>query len=226
MNISINPDLTGVQEPSRLTQAWEVAMAYAVEAPIKPAQVPSDVPAVATVSGSLPAGARSAQDGLAIVQTADNTFGNVASLLRRMDLIAAMCGGGTALSPAAQAALQNKFEDLQVEVARIQSAAQWKGMDVLAGHDLVFKEGRAAEHNVTIDGATTLTPVDVSKASVADATPIQDAIDSVDSKRADLATAKDRLIDGLRGFSTADQSSAPLYAVDLPEERDGLSLLL
>lgn len=228
MSLSINPDEMGVQDSSRLQQLWEVALLGNATAAPRPPDATDDVVValLTVVSGSLGAGARSAQDGLAVVQTADSAYGDVASLLRRMDLIAALCGAATPLSPTAQSALQAKFEDLQVEVQRIQAAASWKGLDVLAGHDLTFKDGPATEDNVTLDGATTLTPVDVSDASVADPSSVTAALESVQGKRADLAVAKDRLTEGLRAFGAVEQQ----VGVPFPRQNDvpgaGLSLLL
>ncbi|WP_243059272.1 hypothetical protein [Nocardioides sp. SR21] len=207
MSLSINPDLMGLQDSSRLQQLWEVALLGNVGSQTRAADVVGDDAVVATVSVSLAGGARSAQDGLAIVQTADNAFGDVASLLRRMDHIAMICGATAELSPVAQSALRGKFEELQAEVQRIQAGATWKGIDVLAGHDLTFKDGPDEEDNVTISGATTLSPVDVSQATVADPTAVEAARNLVDSKRADLAAVRDRLSDGLRGFGTSVEST-------------------
>jgi flagellin len=229
MSLSINPDLTGPQDSSRLQQLWEVALLGTGGSPTSPANVVSDDAVVPTVSVSLVGGARSAHDGLAIVQTADNAFGDVASLLRRMDQIAMVCGATAALSPIAQTALQNKFQELQVEVQRIQAAASWKGVDVLAGRDLTFKDGPGADDNVTIAGATTLSPVDVSQATTADPSRVQAAVDAVNSKRADLAAVRDRLSNGLRGFGTSVESTPSITHTVAPADANpsgGLSLLL
>jgi hypothetical protein len=230
MDLVVNPDRTGPQDSSRLQQLWEVALLGNSGTPAPPyprvSMEGAEVSDVAAVSGNLAAGARSAQDGLAVVQTADNALGDVAALLKRMDLIAALCGATAGLSSTAQTALQNKFEDLQAEVKRLQADASWKGVDVLAGHDLTFKSGPGAEDSVTLDGATTLTPVDVSQASVTDPSTVQNAIDDVDSKRADLATAKDRLIDGLRAPGTAEQTASVAYAPEAESPGSNLSLLL
>lgn len=229
MSLSINPDLMGLQDSSRLQQLWEVALLGNASAPTRTAPVASEDAVVAAYSVSLAGGARSAQDGLAVVQTADTAFGDVASLLRRMDHIAMICGATARLSPVAQTALQGKFEELQAEVQRIQAAATWKGVDVLAGHDLTFKDGPAADDNVTIAGATTLTPVDVSGATVSDPTAVQAARDLVDSKRADLAAVRDRLSDGLRGFGTSVESTPAISHGAAPAGEHlggGLSVLL
>lgn len=229
MSLSINPDLTGPQDSSRLQQLWEVALLGTGGSPPSAANVVSDDAVVPTVSVSLVGGARSAHDGLAIVQTADNAFGDVASLLRRMDQIAMVCGATAELSPIAQTALQNKFEELQVEVQRIQAAATWKGVDVLAGRDLTFKEGPGVDDNVTISGAKTLSPVDVSQATTADPSRVQAAVDAVNSKRADLAAVRDRLSNGLRGFGTSVESTPPITHTVAAADANpggGLSLLL
>lgn len=207
MSLSINPDEMGVHDSSRIQQLWEVALLGNAGSPTRAAPVESEDAVVATVSVSLAGGARSAQDGLAIVQTADHAFGDVASLLRRMDHIAMICGATDGLSPVAQSALRGKFEELQAEVQRIQAGVSWKGIDVLAGHDLTFKHGPAEEDNVTISGATTLSPVDVSHATVTDPTVVEAARNLVESKRADLAAVRDRLSDGLRGFGTSIEST-------------------
>lgn len=217
MSLSINPDLTDLQDPSRLQHLWDVAIVSNIHLPaVSEAVVPGEVISseivspVATVSSNLTAGARSSQDGLAVVQTADNAMNDVAALLRRMDLIAALCGGGTDLDPSAQAALQGKFEELQAEVTRIQATANWKGIDVLAGHDLAFKTGPRADDTVTIDGASTLSPVDVSHVSIADRPAVQAAAETVDSRRADLASLKDRFGNGLREVAATNANPAQL----------------
>jgi flagellin len=181
-----------------------------VSADVVSGEVVSSVVEVATVSGSLTAGARSAQDGLAVVQTADSALNDVSALLRRMDLIAALCGPSTDLDPSAKAALQDKFEALQVEVKRIQVDASWNGIDVLAGHDLAFKTGPRTHDTVTIDGATTLSPVDVSHASITDRPAVQAAAETVDSRRADLASLKDRFGNGLREVASTNADPAQL----------------
>lgn len=211
MSLSINPDLTGLQEPSRVQQLWDVAIASNVQMPSQSPDVVSGT-VVASVTSSIPAGARSAQDGLAVVQTADNALNDVAALLRRMDLIAALCGPSTDLDPSARAALQGKFEELQFEVKRIQADASWQGIDVLAGHDLAFKTGPHPDDTVTIDGATTLSPVDVSQASITDRPAVQAAADTVDSRRADLASLKDRFGNGLREVASTNADPAQLEA--------------
>ena len=241
MSLSIDADLTGAHDSSRLAKAWEVALTHNPVAVPTPAAPPAPrwgssgggIAAVAAVSSSVPAGARSAQDGLAVVQTADSALQEVGALLRRMEILATMVSSSAQLSPAAKAALQSKYEDLKFEVTRLQSSANVKGLDVFSGHNLTFKTGSAPEATVTIDAATTLAPVSAAHLSSSDHAGVRAAMQQVATQRSDLAALQDTFVQSLRSYSTSfaaePQPGQPSVTAPGPAESNtgsGLSLLI
>ncbi len=104
---------------------------------------------------------KNAEDGVALVQTAEGALTEVHSMLNRMVALATQSANGT-YSTANREEMQKEVDALKDEIDRISKSANFNGMTLFSG-DLVTKSGKIALHvgetsadhntlNVTLDG--------------------------------------------------------------------------
>src|SRR3712207_6068808 len=105
--------------------------------------------------GGLKVGARNAQDGISLAQTAEGALTEVHSMLQRMNDLAVQYANGTQ-STDSQAAIEAEFTELTGEVTRIQANTKFNGITLFAGDDLAFQTGFDEADAITITGATAL----------------------------------------------------------------------
>src|SRR6478736_7711761 len=79
--------------------------------------------------GGLKVGARNAQDGISVAQTAEGALTEVHSMLQRMNDLAVQYNNGTQNTDS-QAALKGEFDQLKTEVGRIQDNTKFNGVDL------------------------------------------------------------------------------------------------
>ncbi|MDR7252847.1 flagellin [Nocardioides sp. BE266] len=163
--------------------------------------------------GGLKVGARNAQDGISLVQTAEGALTEVHSMLQRMNDLAVQHNSGTQ-STESQAALSAEFDQLTTEIQRIQTNTKFNGTALFAGTDKTFQVGYASSDTITVSGATALsgfykaavgaddaatTTVDETKLSIGGSNvninssdSVQAAIKGVSTQRAELGATQNR----------------------------------
>jgi flagellin len=147
--------------------------------------------------GGLKVGARNAQDGISVAQTAEGALTEVHSMLQRMNDLAVQYNNGTQ-NTASQDALAAEFGQLQTEVTRIKDNTAFNGNTLFDGTtDRVFQVGYDSSDTITIEGATalkdfsaTITTLDITAAGASDA--VQAQITAVSTQRAELGAIQNR----------------------------------
>src|SRR3954463_16567612 len=87
--------------------------------------------------GGLKVGARNAQDGISVAQTAEGALTEVHSMLQRMNDLSVQYNNGTQNTDS-KAALGAEFDALKTEVGRIKDNTKFNGVDLFAGGALTF----------------------------------------------------------------------------------------
>jgi flagellin len=141
--------------------------------------------------GGLKVGARNAQDGVSVVQTAEGALTEVHSMLQRMNDLSVQYNNGTQNADS-QTALNDEFGALQSEITRITDNAKFNGVKLFAGADLKFQVGSDAADAITVTGADALKAVDTSAAVITDSTTVQTAITGISTQRAKLGAVQNR----------------------------------
>ncbi len=156
--------------------------------------------------GGLKVGARNAQDGVSLVQTAEGALTEVHSMLQRMNDLSVQYNSDAG-STESKAALQSEFTALSDEMTRIKDNTKFNGDVLFAGADKTFQVGFDSSDTIVVDGTTgTGTTPDPETAALADFTAstafgaldiadsntVQDAITSVSQQRAALGATQNR----------------------------------
>jgi len=155
---------------------------------------------------------RNASDGFSFAQTADNALAVVADQLQRMRELATQSLNGT-LGDAERLHIDNEFQQLNEEVARIQAAASMNGQSVFSS--FTFQAGPNAPDAITATFASVVTVAggvaDTGAAAIA-LTAIDTALQSVATQRATIGGVQSRLnftityLEGARENQTAARS--------------------
>jgi flagellin len=145
--------------------------------------------------GGLKVGARNAQDGISVAQTAEGALTEVHSMLQRMNDLSVQYANGTQNSDS-QAALQSEFDQLQSEIVRIKDNTKFNGVALFADTDLTFQVGYAGtggtQDAITVDGAGSLAAFDTSAAAITDSDSVQAEITKISTQRASLGAIQNR----------------------------------
>ncbi|WP_110180306.1 flagellin [Nocardioides solisilvae] len=167
--------------------------------------------------GGLKMGARNAQDGISLVQTAEGALTEVHSMLQRMNDLAVQHASGTATTDV-QANLSAEFDQLKEEISRIALNSKFNGQALFHGGDettttatvgaagnsadRAFQVGFDSADVITVGGADALmnfaadaTAADdgsVDSAVITDSNTVKAAIDTVSTQRANLGAIQNR----------------------------------
>jgi flagellin len=167
---------------------------------------------------------RNAQDGVSLVQTAEGSLNEVHSMLQRVRELAVQYGNGT-LSTSDKAAITAEAAQLQSEIARIGSTADFNGIKLLDGTagTITFQVGANDGDVITIATATLSTQIgsiDVSTAGAISA--IDAAIGNVSTMRSTFGAVQNRLEHTLNNISTYQEnltaSESRIRDVDMASE--------
>jgi flagellin len=139
--------------------------------------------------GGLKVGARNAQDGVSVVQTAEGALTEVHSMLQRMNDLSVQHANGTN-STESKAALNAEFTALQAEVVRITDNSTFNGVKLFAAGSLDFQVGSDAADKITV--TTAAVPASVASAVITDSASVQTAITDVSKSRSDLGALQNR----------------------------------
>src|SRR5919107_1528199 len=88
--------------------------------------------------GGLKVGARNAQDGISVVQTAEGALTEVHSMLQRMNDLSVQYSSGVQNADS-KAALSAEFTALQSEITRIKDNTKFNGVSLFGGEALTFQ---------------------------------------------------------------------------------------
>ena len=161
---------------------------------------------------------RNANDGISLAQTVEGALQETTTALQRIRVLAIQSQNGIN-SDADRNALQKEVAALKIEMSRIATTTQFGGVDVLSG-DFSSKflvganSGQTISVNVSrVDGFGTSglfpgfdlsvsTPAAASAALVA----IDDAIEIVDGKRADMGAIQNRFQSTIRNLTNVSEN--------------------
>ena len=141
--------------------------------------------------GGLKVGARNAQDGISVVQTAEGALTEVHSMLQRMNDLSVQYSSGVQNTDS-KAALSAEFDALQTEITRIAANTKFNGVSLFAGANLDFQVGYDKADKITVDGASSLKAINTSGAVITDSTKVQDEIAKISTQRASLGGLQNR----------------------------------
>lgn len=163
---------------------------------------------------------RNANDGIALVQTAESAASEVADILKRMHELAVQSSSET-LADSERAYIQDEYLALATEVDRIAAVTEFNGIFTSNGSFAGTLDVQVGSHNSANDRigvtlgdlrAATLgvdsASVDLSTAATAQTaiTDIETAIDSVSAYRSDFGAAQNRLESAITNLETYTQN--------------------
>jgi flagellin len=155
--------------------------------------------------GGLKVGARNAQDGISVAQTAEGALTEVHSMLQRMNDLSVQYNNGTQ-STESQAALQAEFDALNTEITRIKDNTKFNGVDLFDGTAKTFQVGY--DNGDTIDITATATAdftagTAMAAIDITDSNTLRDAITEVSTQRAELGAIQNRFEHTLNNVNVA-----------------------
>ena len=148
--------------------------------------------------GGLKMGAKNAQDGISVVQTAEGALTEVHSMLQRMnDLTVQYNSGATgAAGSTSKTALEKEFNELKTEIGRIATNTKFNGDTLFDGGALDFQVGYAEADKITVTAgslanfSTAINSLDIKTAT--NSTDVQAQITAVSGQRAELGAVQNR----------------------------------
>ncbi len=158
--------------------------------------------------GGIDQSERNAQDAVSLVQTAEGSLNEVHSMLQRIRDLAVQYKNGS-LSTSDQNAIVSEVAQLQSEIQRIGSSAEFNGIKLLNGaNTITFQVGPQDGQVITISTSTlyggsvgtlafALTPT-----GTQDLAEIDTAIDNVSAQRAQFGSVQNRLEHTLNDLAT------------------------
>jgi flagellin len=157
--------------------------------------------------GGLKVGARNAQDGISVAQTAEGALTEVHSMLQRMNDLAVQYNSGTHVAGGdSQAALQKEFDQLKGEISRIKDNTKFNGVELFDAAPKTFQVGYASTDTIeisadaTADFTTGIAALDITTSTSDD---VQDQIDVVSGQRAELGAIQNRFEHTLNNVNVA-----------------------
>lgn len=163
-------------------------------------------------------GARNANDGISLAQTAEGALDESTNMLQRMRVLAVQSANGSN-TDADRAALQKEFGELKTEIDRVASDTTFAGVNILDGTlNQNFQIGADANQtiNITVGTAMNTTGLSINGDSISTSAGAQTAIANLDSAlatvndtRADLGAKQNRFSATIRNLnSIAENVSA------------------
>jgi flagellin len=167
---------------------------------------------------------RNAQDGVSLVQTAEGSLNEVHSMLQRVRELAVQFANGT-LSTSDQAAITAEAAQLQSEIERIGTTADFNGTKLLDGSasSISFQVGANDNDTIAVTTASLgskVGSIDVSSSGAISA--IDAAIEGVSSLRSTFGAVQNRLEHTLNNLATYQEnlmaSESRIRDVDMASE--------
>lgn len=154
---------------------------------------------------------RNALDGVSLVQTAEGALNEVHSIIQRVRELAVQYNNGT-LSTADRTAISTEVAQLSAEVARVVTATQFNGTNVLVSSTPVtFQVGPNSGETIMLNGANMggsfFDPVFAAfTGTTADISAVNSAISSVADVRATFGAAQNRLEHTIANLATYQEN--------------------
>ncbi|MCE2595599.1 flagellin FliC [Motilimonas cestriensis] len=154
-------------------------------------------------------GARNANDGISLAQTAEGALEETTNMLQRMRVLALQSANGSNTS-ADRAALNKEYTQLQNEIDRISSTTTFGGVKLLDGsYTAAFQVGADANQTISVSVSSAMTVatlgVDAGISTSANAqTAVADldtALATVNDVRAELGAKQNRFSSTIRNLS-------------------------
>jgi flagellin len=160
----------------------------------------------ATING-LNMGARNAQDGVALVQTAQGAMTQILNNLQTMSNLTVQALNDT-YSSSNLANMDAQFQALLTQISDITSKAKFNGVDLLAGGSLSIQTGNQASDTVSISlTSTSLSSLGLTGAGVADKTAAGNALTAINDAINSLTTGLATLGANQSGLNAVIQSN-------------------
>src|SRR3954462_3736317 len=151
---------------------------------------------------------RNAQDAVSLVQTAEGSLNEVHSMLQRVRELAVQYKNGS-LSASDQSAIISEVNELQSEVQRISSSAEFNGIKLLNGATTVtFQVGPQDGQVISVStstlygGSVGTLAFQLTPTGTQDLAEIDQGIDAVSAQRAAFGAVQNRLEYTLNDLST------------------------
>lgn len=156
-------------------------------------------------------GARNANDGISLAQTAEGALDETTTMVQRMRVLALQSANGSNTA-ADRTALQSEFSELQSEINRIATDTTFGGVNILDGsYNQNFQVGADANQtiNITIGTNMNTTGLGINADSISTSAGAQTAITNLDSAlatitstRADLGAKQNRFQSTIRNLNS------------------------
>jgi len=137
---------------------------------------------------------RNAQDGVSLVQTAEGSLNQVHAMLQRIRELAVQYSNGT-LAASDQGAIQSEVNQLQSEISRIGTTAQFNGIALFSGGTTISFQVGANDGEVIGVGTQALASMvgTVSLGTTTTLSTIDSYINAVSAQRAEFGAVQNRL---------------------------------
>ncbi|MBH0067377.1 flagellin [Pseudoalteromonas sp. NZS100] len=161
--------------------------------------------------------ARNANDGISIAQTAEGALDETTNMLQRMRVLSIQAANGSN-SDDDRAALNNEFEQLNLEITRIAETTTFGGVNILdGGYSADFQVGADENQTISVSIATSMGATGLSTAalSIGTVTGAQEAIANLDDSlkavndvRAELGAKQNRFSSTVRNLTNVSENVA------------------
>merc|ERR1711991_456203 len=155
-------------------------------------------------------GARNANDGISLSQTAEGALEETSNMLQLMRVLAIQSANGSN-TDSDRDALQKEFSELSSEIDRVATDTSFGGVNILDGsYDTDFQVGADANQVITLKVTTNMnsTGLALSDDSISTAAGAQtaigaldDALSTVNGVRADLGAKQNRFSSTIRNLN-------------------------
>jgi flagellin len=151
--------------------------------------------------GGLKVGVRNAQDGVSVAQTAEGALTEVHAMLQRMNDLSVQYNSGTQ-NTESKAALDQEFQALTSEIARITDNTKFNGVSLFNAATLTFQVGYATTDTITVSSSA-LALVTTAGVTITDSSTVQLAITSISTQRAALGAVQNRFEHSINSLNVA-----------------------
>ena len=152
---------------------------------------------------------RNANDGISFAQTAEAALVEVTNALQRVRELAVQSANGT-YTTSDRANLDAEAQQLLSEIGRISTQTEFNGATVFNGSDRSIQVGADAGQTITISAQAALTAIggDVASAGAASdmITSVDNMLDAVATRRANLGAAQSRLTSTVANLQNASEA--------------------
>jgi len=177
--------------------------------------------------GGLKVGARNAQDGISVVQTAEGALTEVHSMLQRMNDLSVQYNSGVQNTDS-KTALSGEFTALKSEITRIQTNTKFNGVQLFAGNAMTFQVGYGSADTISV-GTADLANFTASTAAavITDSSTVQKAVTDISTQRASLGALQNRFEHTVNSVNVAIEnlsaSESRIRDTDMAEEMMGFT---